>query len=279
MLNSFPSRFSLVTAISTLTILSFSSTAKAFSFYDEKIQGNLSDDGLKPTILGELSLGTNSLKATFNAGATNPSPDYFTLNIPQGLVLESIVLKSWETEPNFEDIAFFAVQKGTKFDFNLPSTDENNNGDRALGLLGWSHLRSTQVGDRQKVLSEMSFSNLNPEDSGLKDIYEQEANNNPYSPEQIERLPKDVTEEDLINNLKNLADTWESGAEGFSLPLTSGDYSFWLRQGSDINVTVQLDFNTARASVPEPFSIVSILATFSLGIMLTKNTKGNKDCP
>lgn len=270
MLNSFLSRFSLVAAIPTLTLLSFSSTAKAFSFYNEEINGPLSNDGLNPTVLGELTLGTNLLKATFNAGETNPSPAYFTFNVPQGIVLTNIVLKSWETEPNFEDIAFFAMQKGTKFDFVFPNDLDNP----AEGLLGWSHLRSTQVGDKEKVLWEMSVSNLSPEDSGLKAIYEEEANNNPYSPEQIARLPDDDTEEELINNLFNLTERWEPGAEGFSLPLEPGDYSFWLRQGSDINITVELDFNTAKARVPEPFSVVGTFTAFGLGIMLKRKRQG-----
>ena len=263
MSNSFLSKFSLFSAISILSLLSLSSTAVAFSFYDENIQGDLADDGIDPTVLGELALGTNSLKATFNAGETNSSPDYFTLNIPQGLVLKEIILKSWESKPDFEDIAFFAVQKGTVFDYIFP----NNLEEPAEGLLGWSHLRSTQVGDRAKILLEMSVSNRDPKTSGVKEIYEEEANNSPYSPEQIARLSQDITEQDLITNLINLTERWAPGAEGFSLPLESGDYSFWLRQGSDLRITVELDFNTVRATVPESFSVVGTFITVSLGII------------
>lgn len=271
MLNNFLPKFSLIAAISTLTLLNFSLTAKAASLHNEDIDGDLSNNGLDPTVLGELMLGTNSLKATFNAGTTNPSPDYFTVNVPQGLVLEEIVLKSWTAAPFFEEIAFFAIQKGTEFDFVFL----NNLDNPAEGLLGWTHLRSTQVDDRGKILSEMSVANLAPEDSGLDKIYEEEANNNPYSPEQIAQLPDDVTEEDLINSLRNLAGTWASGATGFSLPLQPGDYSFWLRQGSDTNITVELDFNTARASTPEPFSILGIFSAFGLGIMLNRKRQVN----
>ena len=267
MLNIFLSRFSLVVAISTLTLLSVSPTTKAFSLHNEDLDGNLSDNGLNPTVLGELNLGTNSLKATFNAGETNPSPDYFTFTVPEELVLTEIVLQSWETSPEFEDIAFFAIQRGTVFDYVFPN---DNLANPAEGLLGWSHLRSTQVGDKEKILLEMSLSNLEPQVSGLKEIYEEEANNNPYSSEQIARLPKDVTEQDLIDSLNNLTGLWASGATGFSLPLEPGDYSLWLRQGSDINVTVELDFNTAKAPVPEPFSIVGIFTAFGWGIMLKR---------
>ena len=263
MLTIFLSRFSFIAAISTLTLLSLSPTAKAFSLHNEDIDGNLSDKGLNPTALGELTLGTNSLKATFNAGETNPSPAYFTFNVPQGIVLTEIVLQSWETAPNFEDIAFFAIQKGTVFDYVFPNDLENP----AEGLLGWSHLRSTQVGDREKILLEMSLSNLDPKVSGLKEIYEEEANNNPYSSAQIARLPEGATEQDLIDSLNNLTGRWAPGATGFSLPLEPGDYSFWLRQGSDINVTVELDFNTAKAPVPEPFSVVGTFTACAMGII------------
>lgn len=264
MLNNLLSKFSLIISISTLTMLSFSSTAKAASLHNEDIDGDLSDNGLTPTILGDLNLGTNSLKATFNAGTTNPSPDYFTFNVPQGLVLKEIVLNSWSTTPVFEEIAFFAIQKGTEFDFVFPNDLPNP----AEGLLGWTHLRSTQVGDRDKILFEMSVANQTPEDSGLDKIYEEEANNNPYTPEQIANLPDGVTEADLVASLIGLTERWAAGATGFSLPLEAGDYSLWLRQGSDTNITVELDFNTARASVPEPLSLVGIFATIGWGVML-----------
>lgn len=264
MLNNFLSKISLVAAISTITLLSFSSASKAVSLHNEGIDGDLSNDGLNPTILGDLNLGTNSLRATFNAGTTNPSPDYFTFNVPEGLVLEEIVLNSWSTAPVFEEIAFFAIQKGTEFDFVFPNDLENP----AEGLLGWTHLRSTQVGDRDKILFEMSVANQTPEDSGLDKIYEEEASNNPYTPEQIARLPDGVTEADLVASLKGLTGRWATGATGFSLPLEAGDYSLWLRQGSDTDITVELDFNTARASVPEPLSLVGIFATVGWGIML-----------
>lgn len=274
MSNSFLSRFSLITTISTLTLFSFSTIANAGSLHNEDIDGDLSDDGLNPTVLGELTLGTNSLKATFNAGQINPSPDYFTFTVPEGLTLTNIVLNSWESSPNFEDIAFFAVQEGTVFDYVFPNELE----EPAEGLLGWAHLRSTQVGDTEKVLTEMSVANLSPEISGQKEVYEEEASNNPYSPEQLAQLPEGVTEEDIINNLTNLSNTWASGAEGFSIPLESGDYSFWLRQGSDINIAVELDFITAQAqasAVPEPFSLVGTFTAFGLGIMLKRKHQTN----
>ncbi|MDJ0688401.1 MAG: PEP-CTERM sorting domain-containing protein [Xenococcaceae cyanobacterium MO_188.B32] len=49
-------------------------------------------------------------------------------------------------------------------------------------------------------------------------------------------------------------------------------------QCSPFNITVELDFNTARASVPEPFSIVGMFMAFGWGIILKReqylSTKG-----
>lgn len=246
----------------TAATISFSTTAEAASLWNETINGDLSDDGLNPTALGALQVGTNSLKATFNAGTTNPSPDYFTFAVPEGLVLEEIILRSWSSSPTFEDIAFIGMQEGTLFDFVVPP-DRGS----AAGLLGWSHLRSTQL-NTNKVLFEMSVANLSPTVSGVANFYNQEADSNPYPPDVLAQFP------DLPDRLRDLTNQWAPGATGFDLPLGPGNYSIWLRQGSDVNITVKLDFNTAAVSepesVPEPTTILGIVAALGLGVLVGK---------
>ena len=261
-MSNFLKKFPL-SVVLTMILFGLPTAAKAFSFYDEDVDGDLSDVGLYPTQLGKLTLGTNSLKATFNAGKIDPDPGYFTVTIPKGQVLKEIKLRSWNTYPVFEDIAFMGIQKGKVFDFVFPNDKLNP----AEGLLGWSHLRSTQVGTN-KILTEMSVANKPPEESGLDRVYMEEANNNPYTPEQIANLPDGVTEDDLKGNLSNLAERWAPGATGFELPLGPGDYSFWLRQGSDVNITAKLDFNTK--AVPEPFTILGTGVALGFGIVLKR---------
>ncbi|MEM8778233.1 MAG: PEP-CTERM sorting domain-containing protein [Cyanobacteria bacterium P01_G01_bin.49] len=248
--------FSIATA---MIVLSFPTSAKAFSFYDDEVDGDLSNDGLNPTELGSLSLGTNALKATFNAVGNNPDADYFTFSIPKGQALEGIILQSWNASPTFEDIAFIAMQEGTVFDYTYDSSNPT-----AEGLLGWSHLRSTQVGTN-KILSEMAVSNQTPESVGLDLVFQEEAASSPYTPEQL------IEDPELVNKLANLAGTWQAGATGFNTPLGPGDYSIWLRQGSETEITVELDFNTK--SVPEPGSILGIMIALGLGTLVTKKVK------
>lgn len=235
--------------------------ASAASLWNESTDGNLSDDGLAPTQLGPLAAGSNRLSATFNAGAVNPSPDYFTLEIPDGFALTDIVLRGWKAEPTFEDIAFFAVQAGDVFDFVVPEDRSNAN-----GLLGWTHLRSTQV-NSSKVLTELARSNKSPADAGVDAFYNEEADT--YSPEQLAEFP------DLPDNLRALSEQWVPGATGFEKPLGAGQYTFWLRQGSDTNITADLDFKVDALadakSTPEPLSLLALGMVSASGLLLKRH--------
>ncbi len=271
MLNNFSSRSFVTLVTSTLTLLIVPTTATAGILYDESATGaiDLSNVNLEPTFLGSLDKGSNTLNANFNA----EFPDYFTLVVPEGLALTNIALNSWQATDEFgastfEDIAFFAVQTGNTFDFEYRASDPP--GNRAVGLLGWSHLRTTQLLDSQvgdtlipasdKILLEMSRSNTNSLTNGIDAIYQAEADSDPYA---------GLDDRDaLTERLRTLSTTWEFGAEGFSLPLESGVYSFWLRQGSPTLIEVDLDFQTA--STPEPFSLIALATVVGLGITLKK---------
>ena len=252
----------LATAIALPLGLLASTTpeAQAASLWNESIDGDLSDIGAAPTQLAPLMLGSNTLSATFNAGSANPSPDYFTLDIPDGLALSEIVLKDWQASPTFEDIAFFAVQSGSVFDFQVPADRSNAN-----GLLGWTHLRSTQV-NSNTVFTEMATANLSPAESGAAANYAAEAET--YPAELVAQFP------DLPDKLRALENQWVPGATGFSTPLSAGKYTFWLRQGSDTDITAMLDFTTIAATdavkTPEPFSLLALGAISGAGLLLTR---------
>ena len=252
----------LKVAIAALTILplGLASNAQAASLWNEAVDGDLSDNGASPTQLGALMPGSNLIRATFNAGSTNPSPDYFTVEIPEDLVLTDIILGDWKAAPTFEDIAFLAVQEGNVFDFVVPADRSN-----ADGLLGWTHLRSTQVGSN-KVLTELALSNQSPDKSGVAAFYAAEAQT--YPPDLLAQFPE------LPGNLKALEDQWVPGAKGFDIPLTAGEYTFWLRQGSDTSITAELEFLTTTveevASTPEPVSLLAIGLVSGAGLLLQR---------
>ncbi|MBE9079156.1 PEP-CTERM sorting domain-containing protein [Romeria aff. gracilis LEGE 07310] len=234
-------------------VLSTAPAASAAILWNESTDGDLSDVGLNPTQLSPLVSGSNFLKATFNAGAADPSPDYFTVEVPKGLALSAVELLSWKAEPSFEDIAFMAVQKGSVFDFVVPADRSNAN-----GLLGWSHLRSTQVGTN-KVLVEMSVSDSAPSQNGVDDFYAEEADS----------YPDDLLAADpeLPARLLALGDQWVPGAEGFEIPLGAGTYTFWLRQGSDTNITTEFDFKTVAVSTPEPMTGLAMGLALGTGLL------------
>ena len=252
--------FRSITLLAAVTFLNLASPTQAAALWNEETDGDLSDNGLIPTQLGELLPGSNRLKATFNAGAIDPDLDYFSFVVPEGSVLTEIELLSWETQPIFEDIAFFAVQSGPVFDFTPPADRSNAN-----GLLGWTHLRSTQVGSN-KVLLELADSNQSPSESGVADFYAEEVDL--YPAELVKQFPE------LPERLLALEQQWVPGAEGFDSPLSAGTYSFWLRQGSDVKITTEFDFKTTAAATPEPTAAIALLA-LTLGPLVYKRRQTN----
>lgn len=246
-------------AVIGAAFLSLATPAQAASLWDESVDGDLSSDGLAPTQLGELTEGSNLLSAVFNAGSIQPDPDYFTFIVPTGFALEGIELLDWEATPEFEDIAFSAIQEGDVFDYVVPADRSN-----ADGLLGWSHLRSTQVGTN-KILIEFGASSESHIDSGVAEFYAEE----------VDLYPDDLVaaNPELPGNLLALTDQWVPGATGFELPLSAGTYSMWLRQGSDTNIATDFDFKLAAgeptASTPEPSAAIALLA-LTLGAFAVK---------
>lgn len=197
-------QFTLVLML-TGVLSSFSAPAQALILWDESINGDLSDNGLNPTDLGQLQGGNNTLTATFSLGQTIPDTDYFTFEVPQQLSLEQIILKSFTPE---DEGAFFAVQTGNVFDFIFTGPD-------ATGLLGFLDFGQEEL--NTDILDDMGRANLSP-----------------IAP----------------------------GATGFTPPLPTGQYSFWLRQGGERPVTVTLDFVT---SVPEPSTVIGLEVILGLG--------------
>ena len=204
---------------------------------------DLSNDRLNPTYLGRLKYGKNYIDAEF----ARDDFDYFTVKVPKWLVLEKAYLVSWETRPCFEDVGFFGIVKGDSFDFEFPNP--NNPENPAEGLLGWTHLRSTQVGSDVGICSgdllcEMGLASLPPLDAGLTETFEMEAGinggENPYDAITDQAICDNFTPEDLQARLVNLSNSWAPGAEGFNGTLGPGTYSFWLRQGSDTRVKARL---------------------------------------
>ena len=85
----------------------FGATASADVIWDEAINGDLSSDHLNPTLLA-FAPGSNMV---FGDTSPNPNldPDYFTMVIPAGYELSSIIFEEYVSA---DDQAFFAVEVG-----------------------------------------------------------------------------------------------------------------------------------------------------------------------
>ena len=114
--------------------------AKADSIYIESVNGDLSNDGLNPTLL-VAGLGLNSITGTSvtpGPGATGRDFDYFTMTIPVGLELDSVVLSNYSGAT----LTFFGMMAGTPFTI-LPTDPFPSIPPR---LLGWAHMTPDLIG-------------------------------------------------------------------------------------------------------------------------------------
>ena len=86
----------------TLSLPTFAAT-----IYDETVDGNASSNGLSPTLV-VLAQGSNQILGT-NGNATAASlRDYFTFNVPVGLMLTSITL----LDTAIGNVGFIGLQAG-----------------------------------------------------------------------------------------------------------------------------------------------------------------------
>lgn len=116
------------------------SQAKANFIYVESVNGDLSNDPLSPTLL-VAGLGLNSVTGTTvtpGPGATGRDFDYFTVTVPAGLLLDSVVLSNYFGA----NLTFFGMMAGTPF--TIPPTDPPLS--IPPRLLGWVHLTPGLIG-------------------------------------------------------------------------------------------------------------------------------------
>jgi hypothetical protein len=108
------------------------------TIYNESSQGDLSNSGLTPTLL-PISLGSNTLTGTTGRDATaGIDRDYFTIVIPTGLQLTSMIEQPGTTVGGAT--SFIGLQAGSQVTVATNATD-------ATGLLGWFHYGSTPNAD------------------------------------------------------------------------------------------------------------------------------------
>jgi hypothetical protein len=121
-----------------LALLCMPAPSWAAFVYDETIDGDLSGDGLNPTVL-IADFGKNVLSGTTVAGDL----DYLTFNVAAGFTLEMVILADYES---LDNLSFMAVQSGSTFTEPPVGTDPAN-------LLGWVHFGGALEGS--DILDDM----------------------------------------------------------------------------------------------------------------------------
>jgi len=115
----------------TLVMTMFSS-AYGVTVYSESTNGDLSNDGLNPTVI-TLSVGSNSILGTTGGNTGANVRDYFTVSVPSNLQFVSLIETAGTQAGN---VGFLGIQSGTQV--TLPT-----NTVTAAGLLGWIHYAPT----------------------------------------------------------------------------------------------------------------------------------------
>jgi hypothetical protein len=97
--------------------------------YSEAVSGDLSNSGLTPTSVS-VGLGQNQVFGSTGRAAGVVDRDYFTLTVPAGLQLTSIVVLPGTTTAG--SVSFIGMESGNQV--TLPTSAAT-----AAGLLGWKH--------------------------------------------------------------------------------------------------------------------------------------------
>ena len=112
--------------IARLTIAAaLAAAAPAFALdYDDRVDGDFSNDELNPTMLGTLDLGSNMITGNVGGSSTVPPTEFFdafTFTVAPGEQLDDIILDSYVTTGG-NTTSGFNVSSGQTFDgFTAPN--------------------------------------------------------------------------------------------------------------------------------------------------------------
>ena len=193
--------------------LLYGAAAHASTIYNEPVSGDLSNNGLAPTLL-TVSPGLNDVFGTTGRGASGVDRDYFTFTVAPGQSLSAITVLPGTQPLGTLAVSFIGVQAGPQVTVSTAATD-------ATGLLGWDHYSAADAG----------------------------------------------------TNILPLIGTAGLGSTGFTGPLPSGTYSFWVQDFNTGTVPYGFEFAvTPSAVTPEPSTFTLMLS----GLALLAGKAGNR---
>lgn len=121
-------------------VLALAPAAAADVFWNEAVDGDLSNDRLAPSAF-VFDVGTHSLLATTGSG----NLDYLSITVPAGMELASLTLVAYTGN---DRTAFIAVQEGATFTEAPGAPDAGN-------LLGWAHFGTGPGNVGTDILDDM----------------------------------------------------------------------------------------------------------------------------
>ena len=219
---------------------------------DGIVFGDFSNDGLDPTDLPALENGDNIVTASQQGDAADGGRDrdYFTIEVPEGQVLSSIILDGYDVAGGTDTNGFIGIQVGDTVTTN-PTTYENVGdllggliyGD---GLIGNDILAELAAGGNQQGVDFPGFSL--PLEAGTYTIWLNQGGNFPSTATlnfQLSDAPADV-----IVSVASPADVTEAGDfgdtnVGFELTATdafTGDLTITYDTADSVGETAVVSF-------------------------------------
>lgn len=149
------------TAVAAL-LLGAAGPTRAAVAWNEATAGDLSNDGLAPTLVA-MAIGSNQLLGTTGNPGSGIDRDYFRFTVPDGATLASLVMLSGTNVSGGS--SFIAIQSGAQLTV-APS------GAGAQALLGYTHYGTDLIG--QDLLPAMAIQPAGPLPAGTYSVWVQE---------------------------------------------------------------------------------------------------------
>ena len=117
-------------------VLAMFANAHGLTVYSESVNGDLSNNGLSPTVV-TLAVGSNEVFGSTGRDSSGVSDrEYFTIFVPANLMLAQLIEVAGTEAGGGRSLGFIGMQSGTQV--TLPT-----NTTTAAGLLGWIHYGPT----------------------------------------------------------------------------------------------------------------------------------------
>jgi hypothetical protein len=118
----------------------YGAAAHGDTVYNESVSGDLSNNGLAPTVL-TVSQGSNDVYGTTGKSAAGViDRDYFTFTVPEGMELTAITVLPGTTTLGPDGESFIGIESGPQVTISTAATT-------AAGLLGWDHYSTGDINE------------------------------------------------------------------------------------------------------------------------------------